>query len=420
MKDPSSSLTPLSGGHPIPHTSLRVLWLQVSGLASVQGAISITWVIYSLYLPQLLAQVGLSAALATSFLIAENFLGALLEPLMGGLSDQAKRWMGTRFPFISVGVILSSALFIALPAIVIFGNPTDAARSVLPVVAIAWAVAMTVFRSPAVSLLGQYATPAALPLAASLLTLSGGLIAAVRPFANKLVLGLGPAVTFAIGSFVLLGATAVLRFVHPPETPTPSVESSETSRLPTPDSLLPTLGLIFVTGGGVAWGSRFLMQMLPKIIKNLSSAANAEGIMFVIAITLAFMALPAGMFAVKLGNQRAMLYGIGASIGLMLLIPFIPNLVIGVAVMIAVVAAFSLIVNGVIPFVLSVVPPERSGLGIGMYFGGSAAAAGLFGLVFTQSSLMAPITTALLGAIAFFVAGLCIAASTKANLQALS
>ncbi len=260
----------------------------MSGLASVQGAISITWVIYSLYLPQLLAQVGLSAALATSFLIAENFLGALLEPLMGGLSDQAKRWMGTRFPFISVGVILSSALFIALPAIVIFGNPTDAARSVLPVVAIAWAVAMTVFRSPAVSLLGQYATPAALPLAASLLTLSGGLIAAFRPFANKLVLGLGPAVTFAIGSFVLLGA------------------------------------------------------------------------------------------------------------------------------------AFSLIVNGVIPFVLSVVPPQRSGLGIGMYFGGSAAAAGLFGLVFTQSSLMAPITTAFLGAIAFFVAGLCIAASTKVNLQALS
>ena len=110
MKDPSSSLTPLSGGHPILHTSPRVLWLQVSGLASVQGAISITWVIYSLYLPQLLAQVGLSAALATSFLIAENFLGAL----MGGLSDQAKRWMGKRFPFISVGVILSSALFIAL------------------------------------------------------------------------------------------------------------------------------------------------------------------------------------------------------------------------------------------------------------------------------------------------------------------
>jgi MFS family permease len=178
--------------------------------------------------------------------------------------------------------------------------------------------------------------------------------------------------------------------------------------------------LIFVTGGGVAWGSRFLMQMLPKIIKNLSSAANAEGIMFVIAITLAFMALPAGMFAVKLGNQRAMLYGIGASIGLMLLIPFIPNLLIGVAAMIAVVAAFSLIVNGVIPFVLSVVPPRRSGLGIGMYFGGSAAAAGLFGLVITQSSLMAPITTAFLGAIAFFVAGLCIAASTKVNLQALS
>lgn len=142
--------------------------------------------------------------------------------------------------------------------------------------------------------------------------------------------------------------------------------------------------------------------------------------MFVIAITLAFMALPAGMLAVKLGNQRAMLYGIGATIGLMLLMAFIPNLVIGVAAMIAVVAAFSLIVNGAIPYVLSVVPSERAGLGIGMYFGGSAAAAGLFGLVFTQSSLMTPITGGFLGAIAFLVAGLCIAASTKVNVQALS
>ncbi|MEW6498955.1 MAG: MFS transporter, partial [Cyanobacteriota bacterium] len=102
------------------------MWLQVSALAGVQGAITLTWIIYRLYLPQLLALFGFPGVLAASLLVVENLLGAVMEPLMGGLSDQAKRWMGTRFPFISGGVILSSTLFIAIPAIVVFGNPTSA------------------------------------------------------------------------------------------------------------------------------------------------------------------------------------------------------------------------------------------------------------------------------------------------------
>jgi hypothetical protein len=48
-----------------------------------------------------------------------------------------------------------------------------------------YAIAMTVFRSPDLSLLGRYATPAELPLAGSLVTLAGGIITALKPFASK-------------------------------------------------------------------------------------------------------------------------------------------------------------------------------------------------------------------------------------------
>ncbi len=37
-----------------------VLWRQVLGLTAVQGAITLAWVIYRLYLPDLLAQFGWS------------------------------------------------------------------------------------------------------------------------------------------------------------------------------------------------------------------------------------------------------------------------------------------------------------------------------------------------------------------------
>ncbi len=72
-----------------------VLWLPVCGLAAMQGAITLTWLIYNLYLPQLIVQLGLTKQLAEGLLIIENALAVVMEPLMGGLSDRAKRWVGT-------------------------------------------------------------------------------------------------------------------------------------------------------------------------------------------------------------------------------------------------------------------------------------------------------------------------------------
>ncbi|HAX87887.1 MAG TPA: MFS transporter [Cyanobacteria bacterium UBA11370] len=384
----------------------RVLWLQVGGLTAMQAAITLCWVIYKLYLPKLLMEFGFAEALATTLLIIENFLTAIIEPTIGGLSDKMKRWIGTRFPFIIGGVILASALFISIPVVVIFGSV--AWRWSLPVVLIAWALAMNVFRSPTICLLGQYATPSALPLAASLLTLIGGLIGAFSAFTSQIILGWGAAITFAIASFVLLAAAAILRFVHPPDSPT-------SSPLPTPHSPLPILGLIFITGMGVALGSSFLMQTIQKVVKNQFSAADIKLVMFVIALALAFSALPAGAIAVKLGNHRAMLYGITATVGLMMLMVLVPNALIGLVAIVGLVAVFSLIINGTIPYALSLVPPQRAGLGTGMYFGGVGIAASLFGLLVPPSSLsvMTPINTAFWGAIAFVLAGVCIAISTK-------
>lgn len=39
-------------------TTLSVLWEQVLGLTAVQGATTLAWVIYRLYLPDLLAHFG--------------------------------------------------------------------------------------------------------------------------------------------------------------------------------------------------------------------------------------------------------------------------------------------------------------------------------------------------------------------------
>ena len=404
-----------------PHSQVSVLWLQVFGLAGMQGAITLCWVIYKLYLPKLLVQFGFPAGLVLTLLIIENLLAAIMEPLMGGLSDKTQRWMGTRFPFISVGVVLSSALFILIPAIVIFGKPTLVFRTIFLIAIIIWALAMTVFRSPTMSLLYRYATPAALPLAASLLTLTGGLIGSLQPLTSKIFLGLGPAITFAIGSFVLLLATTILRFINPREMGGEGEEGEKGgmgenlirhSPLPTPHSLFPNLGLVFLTGAVLTWGASFFMPTIQKCLIHQLGAEKVPSVMLIIGIGLACAALPAGAIATKLGNNRAMLFGIGAIIPLILMISSAKGVIATVIIIIAI-ASFSLIMNGTIPFALSMMPPQRAGLGIGMYFGGVTAGAGLFGLVFPTLNSLTPIITAILGAIAFLIAGFSIAASQK-------
>ena len=381
---------------------LNILWVQVWVLAAVQGAITLSWLIYNIYLPQLLTQFGFSASLAVGLVLVENALGAVLEPVMGGLSDQARRWVGTRFPFISVGMILASALFIAIPCVVSLIPPTTVMRSLLPIVLVAWALAMTIFRSPVMCLLGMYSTPAQLPLAVSFVTLTGGVIGAFRPISYKFILSLGPVYTFATGSFVMLGAAAVLRLVNPPEAPV-NRHQAETVKLP-----LQKLALILGTGFGVAWGIRFLMDVLGKVLKAQLNTDNIDVLMVWIGLAIAIASIPAGIFAVKIGNRQAMLCGICA---------IIPSLLIMISVgaqipiIVLIVASFSLIVNGAIPFALGLVPQRWAGLGIGTYFGGFALAMSLFGVIFSQPQAITPFIGAVGGALAFFLAGVCIAIS---------
>ncbi|AFY49611.1 hypothetical protein Nos7524_3837 [Nostoc sp. PCC 7524] len=375
----------------------NILWVQVGVLAALQGAITLCWVIYNAYLPKLLTQFGFPASLAVGLLILENALSVILEPLMGGLSDQAKHWVGSRFMLISGGVILSATLFIAIPCIVTFVPPTVVLRSLLPIVLVAWALAMTIFRSPAIALLAKYSMPAELPLAFSVVVFTGGVIGAFRGVANQFILSLGPIFTFAIASFVLLAVTAGLRFVNPPDTPVAQPQAAPL-QLPWTE-----LSLIFGTGFGIGWGSRLLMDVVSKIL--VAQFNQNDWLMVGVGLAIAFASLPTGWFAVKIGNSRAMLIGIGVTI-ISLLIIVATNILI--PLLLLVIIGFSLIINGTIPFALGLMSQRWEGLGIGMYFGGFALSMSLFGVVFPQTQSIAPLAGAVGTTLAFLLAGGCI------------
>jgi hypothetical protein len=72
-----------------------------------------------------------------------------------------------------------------------------------------------------------------------------------------------------------------------------------------------------------------------------------------------------------------------------------------------------LITTGAVPFALSLVPPLRGGLGVGIYFGGFSLGMSLYSVVFVQPLAVPAVTAAVIGAIAFLVAGVCVAAGDR-------
>ncbi|NER81298.1 MAG: SLC45 family MFS transporter [Leptolyngbya sp. SIO1D8] len=390
----------------------KVLWAQVCGLAAVQGAIALLWVIYNLYLVDLLGRLGFSTALATGLLIVENLLAVVMEPLMGSLSDRLQQQLGTRFPLVSLGVILSAGTFMAIPAISLAG-PEAALRWILPLMMVTWALAMTVFRSPALSLLGRYAFGTRLPQAASILTLVGGVAGAMGPLASQVILAQGPMVAFTLGSVVLLLAAGVLRFSRPSESLTTEPNQVSESIAESRSISWYCLALVFGAGVGVTFGFRLLMTLFTKVLNSQVTDANTSLVMGSIFVSLALTAIPAGTLATRLGNRRAMVLGLAGMAFVFVLIGIVRQNSLAVTLALLFGATFSLVSNGTIPFALSMVPTPKAGLGTGIYFGGGAAASSLFGAIVEKVQAMPPSLGTLLGVSALLVAGICIARAPR-------
>ncbi|CAN1212661.1 hypothetical protein TUMEXPCC7403_20820 [Tumidithrix helvetica PCC 7403] len=407
-------------------------WLQVWGLAAVQGAITLAWVIYGLYLPNLLQQIGLPAAMqgiglptVVGMIFAiESTIAVLMEPLMGGLSDRAQNRLGTKLPFITFGAILAATLFVAIPSVMIFGGTSEMMRWIFLGVIIAWAIAMTIFRSPAMSLIGKFAFATKLPQVASILTLVGGITGSLRSLSSKFILSFGPALTFTVGSIALLGAVAFLRIVADRQVtsiPNPDLDPLETVELTREQNLqqlplpLVTSALLGAIGVAIGWAARLIFgEVFPRILQVEVPNGNLDILLGTLSIALAVFAIASGFIATRFGNIVVMLVSLGIAAACLGLLSISHGEFAIVAISLVLVACLSAVLNGTIPLALNVMPQRWGGLGIGMYFGGSSGAAALFGFLFPQPAQMITFPNAILmAAIALLLAGVAIALTTR-------
>lgn len=395
---------------PVRSTS-SILWSQVLGVAFVQGAISLCWLIYSLYIPALLVSAGLDERMAVGLVTIESFLAAGIEPVMGGLSDRWQVWLGTKMPLIAAGAIASAGLFILLPLSVTLAVPNSGTW--LIGLAVAWAIAMAVFRSPVVSLLGSLAIGTGLAQSASVLTLVSGLVSALRSIATKTILGIGATVAFGIGSGVLIASVIVLRSLMVKR---PSVVSDSMGRL----SPIPWIRVIFllIVGMAMGWGLRCTFaELLPRLLAFYTPNQADLGMAGAFITMALFGVLSAQIVAILHDPQR---YHNMIAGGLMLVVVsiwlFSLNLsfVLALVVAIALTAGLGVAVNTLLPMCLEFLPTGKGGLALGCYFGGIGLANALYSLLLQATiSSFTLVDIASMCQVAFVFTGIAVAVARR-------
>lgn len=358
-----------------------IAWRKVFGIAAIQGVVTLTWVIYNLYFPKLLVELGLTIGIAKTVLIIEHFLETIIEPIFGEFSDRLQAKIGTKIPLISLGIILSSIFFISISVFAILIKPQGIFAYTLPILAIFWASCMAIFRSPAISLMFAAAPLDKLPEAFSILTLIVGIIGAFRFDAYGIILKLGPNFAFFLGSISLLIAGFYLRYLYPPTPNLNLIENTSIQKLPPIKFSL--LGVIMTLGITISWSLRFIIPILSNIFTSKIGENQTKLAMMLFFITVAILSLPTGKIATKFGNYPAILTCLLITIILLQLLTFMPSWLIIALIC----ASLSLVLNSVIPLVIALVPSARVGLGIGCYFGGFGAGMSLFDLIFSKIDL---------------------------------
>jgi len=372
-----------------------VRWRSVWGLAALQGAVSLAWLIYNLYVPQLLEGLGFAEGFVLKLLILEQAVAAVVEPLAGAVSDRLRQWLGGNFLLVAGGASLSAALFVAIPAVVVGGG--EGWRWGAVVFVALWAIAMAAFRGPALALVASYASPSQWPAAMGVVTLVGGLVGALRPLTTTFWLGLGPMVAFGIGSVALLGTMAVLRRCHPPSVVLPLMVTP-------PWRSLPVLGRLLLIGAATAWGMRLLMGVAVAAIAERYSPEEVLSVWLGLAgLLFGLAAWPAGKITTYFGVRGTVAIAAGLSAVGLALLPIVQGPFVALPAVLALVVGVSTVFNGGVPLALQGLPPVWGSLAVGMYFGGFSAAMGAFGWLWPQAPDLS--TTGWMGAIAFGMVG---------------
>jgi MFS family permease len=176
-------------------------------LAVVQFLFFTTWIVYVVYLGELLDKAGFGRTLLPAIILADQVLFAFADAAMGAWADRIERGLRRLAPFV-VGVnLLSCALFVSMPWLA--GAGITGQVPFLVAIGL-WVVTASVLRAPAFALLSKHAARPALPWLSALNFCGLALGGAIAPYLGLLLKGADPRLPFLLAGLGLAAAGVAL------------------------------------------------------------------------------------------------------------------------------------------------------------------------------------------------------------------
>ncbi len=368
-------MTTSSAPWPSPPASLH--WRLIWGVAALQAALQLGWIAYRAFQPALLRDHGFSDLLLP-FALLPGFLGLLIEPLSGALSDWRAERTHERLLPITVAVLVAGLLFVT--AVTLLGSgQLSQAGILLPALMVAWLVAVQASSSPSLALLQQAASLQLLPRATALLALVQGLIGASSGVLAEAALRFGASGTFLLGALVLGLGLVVLRTLP---RPAPAAASSISAPPQSPPPPVERCVRLLVTALAAGVVLQVLLDGLPRV-QPLGSAP-------VVQLCSALVAIVAGRWVSRWGRRQAFLASLAALTVLLALALVLPAGWIPVLLPLLG-CLHAIVLISLTAIALASLPPAWSGLGAGLVLGGTGVSASVLALGFgTSGPLVAP------------------------------
>ncbi|MCM8611448.1 MFS transporter [Accumulibacter sp.] len=223
-----------------PSTASRAAWL----LAGVEFFFSLGWVVYVIFLPELLARGGVDRRHLPWLLAADQLLFALADWVIGVAVDRARAALRR------IGAML--VVLAAVAAVAMLLLPWLAADPPLFLLATAvWVLASAALRAPPYVLLSRYAARSAMPRLAGIQLLGLALASALAPYLAIVLKGIDPALPFALSALAVgvtaLALVAVERSLPPPQPVAADVDGGRTAQA-VGWSVLLLIALLFAFG----------------------------------------------------------------------------------------------------------------------------------------------------------------------------
>ena len=331
--------------------------------------ISIIWPIFNNYVPIFLKEEFALSATAIGFVMTwDNYLNMFIQPIVGERSDRTRTRIGRRKPWMLVGAPLAAIFFIGIPL----------ADSVIVIMfAILFTnVAMALFRSPTVALMGDLFPSSQRSTANGIINLMGGLGTIIAFLIGGVLYSLGRITPFVFGSVVMLAAIGVvLLFIREPEFP-PEDEDKDTrqgflSNLREVLNASDRSGLLILLAI-LCWflGYNALETWISSFGKFELGIDEGKMSMLTASMALTFVifAVPSGLLATRFGRKRVIMVGIGGMVVLTLYGFIVSNLIMLLMLLIPAGIFWALINVNSLPIVYDIGGDSRIGAFTGMYY----------------------------------------------------